>query len=519
MAGRTEEIPIVTGTFEKSASAIGYTVVGPPRVQGTNRLYPAVQSGSADRVALQPLTPGVDEARLFREGRILRSISHPGVAAFRELVHIDGIPTLVLDRVEGDTLASVLERRDQLSLNEVELIVDQLSSALDAVHAHGVVHRDLSPTTVMVSNGSGDAGPKVCIVDFGVSCRSDDAEIEADADTGRYVAPETIAGERPTARADQYALAIIAQEMLTGSWPFPESDAFGVALHHHLHSLPTPVRKLVPALPDHVENSLLRALEKNPENRFPTLRDFSNSLRGLERTETPPQPKQRRFAWTARQQVLAVGALLIGLLLGGLLAFLRSEPVADPAQEEESVTDVARDAQVPDNADLATSVTSLSCNLVTEGQFESPELPANFYALATNLDREQVVPGAGAGGSGALEVGDPGVVGLYGEVVEVEAGQSYVVSLHSRIDGDVSAADVRVEWLDVDQDVVAESASLDLLALPSGRQVLVAGAAPRTARFAVPRIHKGEGPGVLFVDELVFADTASECGATLLADG
>ncbi len=530
----TEDVRIVTGTFEKSASALGYSIIAAPKVSGLGNIYPAIHDASSERVVLKALETGFDEARLWRDARILKTIEHPGVVSFRDLVKIDGVSTVVAEWVEGDSLARVIEERRHLPLNEVQSMVDQLSSALDAVHARGVVHRELSPASIVVQPSSNGGGSTLRISDFGVSRASDSDLVSPDGSEHaleRYVAPETLDGGRPQAQADQYALAVIAQELLTGRWPFPETDAFVAPAHHHLHTAPTPVRELLPALPHHVEGSLLRALDKDPDNRFSTLAEFADSLRGIEVASAADAPKKRRTRWTARQQLGAAVALLAGLLIGGLLASMRASGNPAEATAPAAASDIARDAQEPEVSDVVPTdgadrlalptrpagfAASLECNLVIEADFDTAELPRNFYLLPENPSREVAVPGAGVDGSGALEIGDPGSFGAYGEVVAIDANEQYVVSVHTRIDGVVASSDVRVEWLDAQFQTVGESASLDILARPSGQHALITEPAPPEAQFGVPRMFKGEGTGVLFVDELVFARANSECVDALL---
>ena len=159
---------------------------------------------------------------------------------------------------------------------------------------------------------------------------------------------------------------------------------------------------------------------------------------------------------------------------------------------------------------------SLVCNLLTEADFEGPELPQNFYEDAENPTRDRVVEGEGVDGSGALEIGDPGLFGIYGEPVPIDPDVPYVFSVNSRFDGDVFASEAWIDWLDADFGVIGESNALDLLARPPGQHALVTEASPSDAAYGVLRIYKDNGPGVLFIDELVLARADSDCREMLL---
>ena len=160
---------------------------------------------------------------------------------------------------------------------------------------------------------------------------------------------------------------------------------------------------------------------------------------------------------------------------------------------------------------------SLVCNILTEADFESPELPINFYVDPENPTRERVVEGAGVDGSGALEIGDPGLFGIFGEVVPVDPDEEYIFSVNSRLDGEVFESAVWIDWLDADFDVLGQSNPLDIRARPPGQHALTTEPSPSDAAFGVLRIFKDNGAGVLFVDELVLARADSDCAEMLLS--
>ncbi|MEM7274095.1 MAG: serine/threonine-protein kinase, partial [Actinomycetota bacterium] len=264
----------------ESARLAGYRLTGPPIRGGSGIVHPAIEAATGRAVALKALAPGHDLERLHREAEVLARIDHPNVAALRAFQTIDGAPTLVVDWVDGEPLHQVLHRDGPLGAGRSLAVLSGMAAALDAVHAAGVVHRDVSPANVMIgANGA------VTVIDFGVSRSGEAATVTADgmlAGTPRYLAPEVIEGAEPTPRSDQYGAAIVLNELLVGSWPFPEANSMANALHHQLHTAPTPVDEVDPTLGPALTDAILRALDKDPARRFPSMAAFLDAASGVE---------------------------------------------------------------------------------------------------------------------------------------------------------------------------------------------------------------------------------------------
>ncbi len=520
----------MTKQLEESLHSLGYAITGESIVGGSSTVYPAEHLMSGDRVALKVLAPGHDSARLSREAKILANIEHPGIARFREHLVVDSSDVLAVDWVPGDRL-SALMTNGPLPLSNALEIAGQLGAALDSVHSAGVVHRDLSPANILVDTSSGR--PVARIIDFGVSRSADDDAVTVEgtiAGTARYLAPETIRGEAPRPQTDQYSVAVLLYELLTGSWPFPKADAFVAAMHHHLHSIPTPIREIDPTMPSTVEDGLLRALSKDPADRFSTVTDLVASL------DTSASVGK---VWTGRARSalggrvdLAVFACIAVAVIAAVGWIAAQSGASEPGIVE--ATSTTSEAGVVDVVpETSTSTTdgaerfalpvwesgfaeSLVCNLVTEADFEDVELPQNFYLDPENPTRERVVVGEGVDGSGALEIGDPNLFGIYGEILPADPDTPYIFSLNSRIDGRVTESEVWIDWLDAEFNVIGESNALNIAGRPPGQHALVTQPSPSNAAYGVPRIYKNNDSGVLFIDELVFARSDSDCADILL---
>jgi serine/threonine-protein kinase len=201
------------------------------------RVYRAFDPGLGREVALKTLSPAFrrDPAslrRVEREARLLATISHPNVGAIYGLERIEGAPYLVLELVEGDTLAERLER-GPLSIGEATGVALQVAAALEEAHRRGVVHRDLKPANVKVSREG-----LVKVLDFGIAklITRDGADGEAPAagaatgtgvisGTAPYMSPEQIRGEPVDTRADVWAFGCLLYEMLSGERVFAGGSA------------------------------------------------------------------------------------------------------------------------------------------------------------------------------------------------------------------------------------------------------------------------------------------------------
>ncbi|MEN1680151.1 MAG: protein kinase [Planctomycetota bacterium] len=248
-------------------------------------------------VAMKVAPPLLDrrpelEALLHREARLGASLDHPGIAVVYDFRFSGNRSFTVFELVEGENLRAVLRRRGTLPLAEVADLIGELASTLDYAHAHGVVHRDLKPENISLA-----AGGQLKILDLGLAMSARYAlPGEGYFGTPAYSAPEQAIGRITNGRADQYALAVIAYEMLTGQRPFVASDQMEMLDLHANHDPPL-LRELAPGIPDFAERGVLRALSKAPEERFATCREFAVELAG-----SSPPPEQPRLPATDQEQ-------------------------------------------------------------------------------------------------------------------------------------------------------------------------------------------------------------------------
>ncbi|MGO9921808.1 MAG: serine/threonine-protein kinase, partial [Isosphaeraceae bacterium] len=206
------------------------------------------------------------------EARLGASLTHPAIATVFDYGFHHDNPFTVFEYIEGETLRELIERRGRLPLDEVRSIVGPLAQALDFAHGRRIVHRDLKPENIRATEQR-----QFKILDLGLAREFNREEDWRFAGTPAYAAPEQAAELPSDGRADQYALAVIVFEMLTGHRPFV-SDSWIDLLEKHYSEPPPRPRSLVPDLPQSVEDAILRSLEKDPNRRFSSCSELAVAL-------------------------------------------------------------------------------------------------------------------------------------------------------------------------------------------------------------------------------------------------
>jgi serine/threonine protein kinase len=248
------------------------------------RVYLARSALGAD-VALKVLEPEfagqARSARFAREVDAAARLSHPGCA--RLLDHgatRDGVLYLVIERLGGPTLRESLSARVRLPIREVLEIGVQLCEALSHAHSVGVTHRDIKPENVMY-RGPGDTGG-VVLIDFGLSRLRDDVPLTMAGTclgSPSYVAPERLLERPADGRADLYAVGVLLYELTAGRPPFVGTEPLDIA-RQHIVTQARPLAELEPGAPPVLCATVHRALEKQPEERFPRAELMAAALEG-----------------------------------------------------------------------------------------------------------------------------------------------------------------------------------------------------------------------------------------------
>ena len=544
-------------------------VLGPYRVEslaaagGSSLVYRATHSKSQDLVALKVARSGDGPMlqRMKREAALLKQADHRNIVGFRQAGVHGGRPFIVTDWIEGRSLAELVAAGGPLGLERALHLGSELADALDHLHRVGIVHRDLSLANVLI-----DSDGKPWLIDLGVGRSEVSTTVTMDgaiAGTPRYVAPEVIRDDDVDGRADQYSLAVVLHELITGSSPFPETDNAATALYQQLDALPEPLTEVDPMVPDSVEWAVLRALEKDPVDRFERVGDFIAAA-----WETDHDSDMIGGRSTSVGPLALAGMVLAGFAVVAL-AFLALTDGGDDgvggggdvgaADEEASVTtSVATPSGVPSPEDAETTATTpgstsattavtptvpgsgvatsavvtvttattpieqptqgqaaaTPCNLLSVADFDGGVAAPDFFAPAEN---ERVVNGTGVAGSPALEVGRAGLFGQYAEAVEIAAGERYGFTGWFYSEGVVGEIRIGVTYLDENYGDLG-SVFLDVRPGPMHRAVVVTDPAPAAARHALPWVYKDASPGFFYADEMLFAPTTG-CAETIFAAG
>jgi CheY-like chemotaxis protein len=254
---------------------------------GMGVVYEAIHPKLEKRVALKTLHPRYVEdaelvARFVREARAAARIRHPHVVDVTDVGMADGAPYLVMELLEGESLASRIAREAPLpAATAVDLLLP-VCSALEAVHQTGVLHRDLKPENVFLARSAGSSGVHPKVLDFGIArIAGDDVRLTGRAQligTPFYMSLEQ--AKDPTSvdpRADQYALGVILYECVTGTRPFP-GDSASEILTALVIGQPKPPRSIVPSLSPSLEAVIQRAMAQRADDRFPSVRALGAAL-------------------------------------------------------------------------------------------------------------------------------------------------------------------------------------------------------------------------------------------------
>ena len=240
-------------------------------------------------VALKTINPDIshDEttlARLKREVILARKVGHPNVCRIFDIGESDGFHYVSMEYVEGMTLSDLLLVRGKLPEEEGLKMLRQVVMALQEAHRAGVIHRDLKPQNIMV-----DVAGRAFIMDFGISFSEDVGRLTNTGmmiGTPRYMAPEQF-GEAPSdLRADIYALGIIFYEVFTGRLPFEAKTPANV-MYAHIHEVPPRPSSFNPSISTDLENVILKALEKNPADRYQKADKFLVAIESILESMTP----------------------------------------------------------------------------------------------------------------------------------------------------------------------------------------------------------------------------------------
>lgn len=279
---------------------------------GMGSVFLAREIGLDRLVAIKVLPPSLmfDEGlieRFTREARMVAKLHHPNIIPVYRVHHSHNLVFYTMHFVPGRSLSEIMGRNRVPSLQEVERVMLDAAAGLGYAHKRGVIHRDVKPGNILI-----DAEGHVHLTDFGIAKAlvgsTQLTETGAVIGTPQYMAPEQCEGRFVDGRADQYSLAAVGYQLLTGRPPF-QSESMKELLYHHLFTPPRPINALRPDTPLGLRDAVHKALSKDPVDRFDTMEDFAMAIEGKgppifvkwidrreERRRTPPGGKLYRRA-------------------------------------------------------------------------------------------------------------------------------------------------------------------------------------------------------------------------------
>ena len=280
VAGRT--LPVMD-TSAHTALSPG-TALGPyliiSRLGDSGTVYKAQDKALNRVVALKVLPPRLLRdagflKRFRREAQAQARLSNPNVISLHSMIDTDSGLVLVMEYVEGQTLARMIRNHGALPIDEAIRIFDQVLHGVERAHAVDIVHRDLKPANIFITHGR-----RVKIMDFGLAKIQDQRQHSLSGvtfGTLLYTSPEQVYGKEADTRSDIYTLGISLFETLTGRLPFQHSSDYAL-MNAHLKEAPPNPRLLREAIPPAVEAVVLKAIEKDPARRFQDAGAFRHAL-------------------------------------------------------------------------------------------------------------------------------------------------------------------------------------------------------------------------------------------------
>ena len=333
--------------------------------------------------------------RFEREAKALTRLDHPNIVKVLDHGEQDEIPYLVMPYLPGGTLKELIGNTSRTGWQEAALLLAPIALALEEAHRHEIIHRDVKPANILIT-GSGQP----MLSDFGVAkvLQADETMDLTGTGVGvgtpAYMAPEQGQGKPVDARTDIYALGVVFYELVTGRKPYSADTPMAI-LHKQLSEpLPRP-SKIVPDLPARIEQILLKALAKNPENRYQAMGTFALALEEIAKGKLPSVVKDstvrksKKSLFTPKQLawifgIGAIGIICLLVLAGAGYGLSKIFPSSERATQGESLEGV-QTAQTAEESSPSGEISIPSSTDTPVGITPSPTLTPKPEKRAANL--------------------------------------------------------------------------------------------------------------------------------------
>ncbi len=236
-------------------------------------------------VAIKVMRPDVALAlgseRFLREIKFAGNLQHPNNLPIYDSGEAGGTLFFVMPYIEGESLRDRLDREQQLPIDDAINITTEVAEGIQYAHTHGIIHRDIKPENILLQGGH------AIVADFGIARALSESgqkltQTGMSIGTPTYMSPEqAMGGDHVDGRSDQYSLACMLYEMLSGHPPFTGPNSMAIIAKHSMETVPS-LQIVRQSVPDALEDAIMRALEKTPADRFPTIHDFAEELAQVE---------------------------------------------------------------------------------------------------------------------------------------------------------------------------------------------------------------------------------------------
>jgi serine/threonine protein kinase len=293
---------------------------------GMATIFRATDTLNGQTVAIKVPHPEMEaDPQLFdrfkREQEIGEKLDHPGVMKVFKDARRSRI-YMAMEWVDGQLLRNLMAR-GKFPADRAARITARVCEALDYIHSHGVVHRDMKPENIMIG-----ADDSIKLIDFGIAANEGSrrltfAKLSNVMGTPDYISPEQVKGKRGDGRSDIYAVGVMLYEMLTGKVPFTGNNAF-LIMNDRLLNSPVPPREIDPTISPAMQEIIYRALERDPKNRYAAAREFAWDLEHQDQVGVAERAelkdwKERKSHWPKKVLNYALLALVPILIFSLLL--------------------------------------------------------------------------------------------------------------------------------------------------------------------------------------------------------